>query len=167
MRAAMSPRLLWSVLGPGCLALAIGSLVLTGWLDYRPCPLCIFQRLLFMIIGVLALVAAWFAPRRTALVPGLLVLASAVAGIRVAMFQVGLQLQPPDTATCGGGVLDLIDLLVYWLGQHLPSLFLATGFCEETGALILGLSLARWALIGFSGALVVAISAMLPRKDAS
>lgn len=47
-----------------CLALAaasaglvLGSLVLTAWLDRHPCHLCIFQRLLFMIIALLALAA--------------------------------------------------------------------------------------------------------------
>jgi disulfide bond formation protein DsbB len=153
-------RLLWSVLGLGCLALVIGSLVLTAWLDLRPCPLCIFQRLLFMILAVLALGAAWLGPRRGALVPGLLILGCAVAGIGIATYQVWLQLQPADTASCGGGSYNLIDLVVDWLGERLPTLFLATGFCEDAGPLILGLGLARWALIGFSGCLIVAIWAI-------
>lgn len=156
-------RLLWMVLGLGCLILVIGSLVLTAWLDLRPCPLCIFQRLLFMLLAVLALTAAWLGPRRMALLPGLLAICGSVAGAGIAAYQVWLQLQPADTASCGGGSYTLIDLVVDWLGERLPTLFLATGFCEEVGLLILGLSLAQWALIGFSGGLIVSVWAILWR----
>lgn len=156
-------RLLWSLLAFGCLILVIGSLVLTAWLDLRPCPLCIFQRLLFMILAALALAAAWLGSRRMALLPGLLAIGGSIAGIGIAVYQVWLQLQPTDTASCGGGSYNLIDLVVDWLGERLPTLFLATGFCEDVGPLILGLSLARWALIGFSGCLVVSAWAILLR----
>ena len=107
-----SARLLWSVLGAGCLALVVGSLILTVWMDLRPCTLCIFQRLLFIVLGLSALAAAGLGPRRAALFPGLLVLSCALAGIGISAYQVWLQLQPPDTASCGGGALSLVDLVV-------------------------------------------------------
>ena len=66
-----SARLLWSLLALGCLMLAVGSLILVTWMDLRPCPLCIFQRTLFMVLGLLALAAAWLGPRAAALFPGL------------------------------------------------------------------------------------------------
>ena len=156
-----SARLLWSVLGVGCLALVVGSLILTAWMDLRPCALCIFQRLLFIILGLLALAAAGLEPRRAALVPGLLALSCALDGIGISAYQVWLQLQPSDSASCGGGPLGFIDPVVDWLGERLPTLFLATGFCDEAGPPILGLSLARWALIGFSACLVVALWAIV------
>ena len=162
-----SSHLLWSVLGVGCLALVAGSLILTAWMDLRPCPLCIFQRLLFIGLGLLALAAAWLEPHRAALLPGLLALSCTVAGIGISAYQVWLQLQPADSASCGGGPLGFIDIVVDWLGEHLPTLFLATGFCEEAGPPILGLGLARWALIGFSSALVVAVWASASRKRAA
>lgn len=158
-----TPRLLWSVMGLGCLVLVSGSLILTAWLDLRPCPLCIFQRLLFMMLAVLALGAAWLGPRRGALFPGLLALGCSVVGLGIASYQVWLQLQPADTASCGGGSYSYIDLVVDWLGERVPALFLATGFCEDVGPSILGLGLAPWALIGFSGCLVVSVWAILWR----
>ncbi len=159
-----SPRLLWSVLGLGCLALVVGSLGLTVWMDLRPCPLCIFQRLLFIVLGLFALAAAWLGRRRGALFPGLVVLSCALAGIGISAYQVWLQLQPPDSASCGGGALSLVDLVVDWLGERLPMLFLATGFCDDAGPPILGLWLARCALIGFSACLVVALWAIAVRR---
>jgi disulfide bond formation protein DsbB len=162
----LSARLLWSVLAAGCLVLVVGSLILTAWMDLRPCPLCIFQRLLFMVLGLLALAAAMLGPRPAALVPGLLTLPGAAGGIGIAAYQVWLQLQPPDSASCGGGPLGFIDSVVDWLGERLPALFLATGFCEESGPLILGLTLPRWALVGFSGSLLVALWAISARRRA-
>jgi protein dithiol:quinone oxidoreductase len=160
-------RLLWFVLAAGCLGLVAGSLVLTALMDLHPCSLCIFQRLLFMAIGLFALLAAWLAPRRTALAPGLLVLICTAGGIGIAAYQVWLQAQPPFTATCGGGILDQVDVLVVWLGDRVPVLFLATGLCEESGPPILGLSLAQWALIGFSASSVWALWAMITHTRGS
>lgn len=160
-------RLLWSLLGVGCLGLVAGSLILTALMDLHPCSLCIFQRLLFMVIGLLALLAAWLAPRSAALAPGLLVLVCAAAGIAMSAYQVWLQAQPPFTATCGGGILDQVDVLVVWLGDRVPLLFLATGLCEESGPPILGLNLAQWALIGFGGSLLWGLWAMLTRTCGS
>jgi disulfide bond formation protein DsbB len=158
-----TPRLLWSTLAAGCLALVVGSLVLTLWLDLQPCHLCIFQRLLFMVLTVLALAAAWLAPRPSALLPGLLTLPCAVGGIGAAAYQVWLQGQPPGSVSCIGGKPGPIELMVEWLGQRQPDLFLATGFCEETELVILGLSLAGWALVSFLGCLGLAVWALWPR----
>jgi len=162
----LTPRVLWLVLGVGCLALVGGSLILTAWMDLRPCGLCIFQRLLFIVLGLLALAAAGLGPRRGVLVPGLLALACAAAGVGIAVYQLWVQVQPAESVSCVGGDLTFIDLLVDWLGQRLPTLFLATGFCEDTGPLILGLSLAGWALVGFSGCLVVGVWALASRGRA-
>ncbi|WP_295393686.1 disulfide bond formation protein B [uncultured Thiodictyon sp.] len=159
-----SARLLWSLLALGCLMLAVGSLILVTWMDLRPCPLCIFQRTLFMVLGLLALAAAWLGPRAAALFPGLLSLIGAAGGIGIASYQIWLQLQPPESASCGGGPLAFIDVWVDWLGERLPQLFLATGFCEEPGPLILGLTLPHWALVGFSGYLLVALWAISVRR---
>lgn len=153
-------RLLWTLLALGGLGLAAGSLILTAWMDLYPCSLCIFQRTLFIVIGLLALAAAWLGARRTALIPGVGVLLCAAAGLGIATYQVWLQALPPGTATCGGGPLGFIDNLVFWMGEQVPFLFLATGLCDEAGPPILGLSLARWAQIGFTATLAWALWAL-------
>lgn len=53
----LQPRLLWLVLALAAAGLVAGSLVLTAWLDLHPCHLCIFQRLLLMVITLLGLAA--------------------------------------------------------------------------------------------------------------
>lgn len=156
-----SPRLLWSLIATGSIALVAGSFVLTAWLNLHPCHLCIFQRLLFMKLAVLFLLAAWWSPRPAAAWAGLLSLPIAAAGIAVATYQSWLQMQPPDSISCMAGEPSLIERLVEWLGQLQPDLFLATGFCEEAELSILGLSLANWALVSFTAFFGASVWALL------
>lgn len=156
-----TPRLLWSLLAAGSIALVAGSFVLTAWFNLHPCHLCIFQRLLFMKLSVLFLLSAWLSPRPVAAGIGLLSLPITVVGIAVATYQSWLQLQPPGSISCMAGEPGLIERLVEWLGQLQPDLFLATGFCEEAELSILGLSLANWALVSFTAFFGASVWALL------
>lgn len=158
-------RTVWLAIGAGTLGLAGSSLILTAWLDLHPCYLCIFQRLLFMLIGVFGLLAAagWLEK-----VWGGLILLLAGTGTAVASYQTWLQLQPPGNASCTGGKPNLIEQLVYFLSDHIPSLFEVTGLCEDEELVILGLSLANWAQVAFLSALVATLWAMFgTQKSAS
>ena len=162
MMTTLTPRLIWILLAMVSAFIALVSLLLTPWLGLEPCHLCIFQRLLFMLLALLAGLAAWVGrpgvPRLIANLPvtGFLLLAALGSG--VAAWQSWLQLQPPtDSITCVGAQPGLIERLVEWLGQEVPSLFLATGFCEDAQLSILGLSLANWAWIAFTLSLAGAV----------
>ncbi|MBO0612392.1 disulfide bond formation protein B [Thiothrix fructosivorans] len=148
---------LWLAIGLAALSLAASSFVLTALLDLHPCYLCIFQRLLFMLIGVLGLLAVTGFGEK---VWGSLVLLLAGVGIGTASYQTWLQLQPPGSASCAGSQPNLIEQLVYFLSDNVPSLFEVSGLCEDAELVILGLSLANWALVSFSAAFVVAAWAL-------
>lgn len=149
----------WLALGLGAAGLVAGSLILTAWLDLNPCHLCIFQRLLFMMLAVFGLLTFMLSGgwRRLAGAPTLPV---SGLGIGVASYQSWLQVQPPGGISCMAGEPGIIERLVEWLGQRVPELFLATGFCEERELEVLGLSLANWALIFFSAFLVLSLRAL-------
>jgi disulfide bond formation protein DsbB len=151
-----TPRQVWFLLAAACFGLAAGSFVLTAWMNLHPCHLCIFQRLLFMILTLLGLLTAWLLPRSAGWWLGLASLPIAAGGVAVATYQSWLQVQPPGSISCMAGEPSQIERLVEWLGQLQPELFLATGFCEEAELSILGLSLANWALVSFSAFLVAA-----------
>lgn len=143
-----STRSLWMLIAAASAALALSSILLTEWLALQPCHLCIFQRLLYMLIVPLALIAAFtrgVAQRSSA---GLVALVAG-SGIATATYQIWLQAQPAGSVSCIGADMGPIERLVEWLGMHQPRLFMATGFCEDPGLIILGLSLAQWALICF------------------
>ncbi len=142
----------WIALATVCTCAALGSFLLTAWLELNPCHLCIFQRTLFMLLALLAALAAVADPwvRSLAGVPGGLFLLGCMAGIGAAAYQSWLQLQPAGSVSCMGGQPGPIERLIEWLGQQVPALFLATGFCEDKELVVLSLSLANWAFLAFA-----------------
>jgi disulfide bond formation protein DsbB len=154
-------RYLWLAIALVSAGLVAGSLILVAWLKLQPCPLCIFQRLLFMIMSVLAF-AAFFCTRipltRAA---GVLTLFTAISGAGVAAYHVWLQAQPAAKFMCGAGDPTLIERLVDWLGQRVPFLFLSTGMCQDQALTILGLSLAAWALVAFAASAAACLWALM------
>lgn len=162
----LQPRHLWLALCLAAAGLVASSLILTAWLDLHPCHLCIFQRLLFMKLAVLGLLA-FFLTGAWRKLAGALTLPISVLGIGVASYQSWLQAQPPGSISCVAGEPGMIERLVEWLGQRMPELFLATGFCEEKELEILGLSLANWALVSFGAFLVLALFALFVNASAT
>jgi len=152
----LNNRPLWLATAAAAATLAIASVLLTVWLDLQPCHLCIFQRLLFMIIAVLAMIAA-LTPPLVSRIAAIAVAVGAAAGAWTAAYQTWLQAQPPGSVSCIGGELGPVERLVEWLGQLSPSLFLATGFCEDESLVILGLSIVHWALISFVATFAMAL----------
>jgi disulfide bond formation protein DsbB len=161
-----STRTLWLGAAGAAAALAAASVVLTLWLHLQPCHLCIFQRLLFMLLGVLSLLVALFTGLARRVGAGVVALVAA-AGAATAGYQSWLQLQPAGSVACVGGELGPIERLVEWLGQLLPSLFLATGFCDDEALVIFGLSLVNWALLAFVAMLGLALWTLLARRPSA
>ncbi|MGZ8244853.1 HAD-IC family P-type ATPase [Methylomagnum sp.] len=146
-------RLVWIALALASAAAALASLGLTPWVERGSCSLCVLQRLLFMLIAALALLAALPAGRRARWLPAGLAIGFAALGLGLAAYQSWLQRQPPDTVACVGGLAGLIDHAAGWLGQQVPALFLSTGFCGEAGSVMHGLPLAIWTLMAFAACL--------------
>lgn len=157
------PRQYWLVLALAAAGLVAGSLILTAWLNLLPCHLCIFQRLLLMVIAVLAFAAFLLRGDWQRQAGGMTVPLSGL-GIGVAGYQSWLQTRPPGSIACAGGEPGLIERLVEQLGQWVPELFLATGFCDDEALSILGLSLANWALIAFIVFFGMALRALFMRS---
>lgn len=152
-------RLIWPALAEGTALAAGASLALTAWLDLHPCHLCIFQRLLFMLLAILAGVAALTRARVVVLGAGGMFVSAAMGGMAVAAYQSWLQWQPAGTVTCASGPPGAIERLVEWLGQLQPELFLAMGFCEDKELTLLGLSLANLAFLAFLACVALALPA--------
>jgi disulfide bond formation protein DsbB len=137
------------------------------WLEYHdhlePCPLCIFQRVAMMGVGLVALVAFLHGPARTGRrVYGVLTLLAAVAGMAVAGRHVWIQHLPPDEVpACGPG-------LSYWLqtfspGEVVMKVLRGSGECAVIDWTFLGFALPAWTLLAFSGLAAVAAWQVLRR----
>src|SRR5690606_24412879 len=119
-------------------------------LELEPCPLCIFQRVAMIALGVIFLVAALHGPARTGRrVYGALLAIAALAGIAIAGRHVWLQNLPPDQVpSCGPGLSYMLD--AFPLTEALRMAFTGSGECAEIDWTFLGLSMPAWVLIMFA-----------------
>lgn len=121
----------------------------------EPCPLCIFQRIAYITILIIAAAGLVHGPGKPWLrvYSGLLGIA-AVAGIAIAGRQVWLQHLPADQVPACGPGLDYM-LEVFSFSETLKMVFSGSGECAEVHWTFLSLSIAEWSLIWFS---VIAIA---------
>lgn len=164
LRLPLTPRGLFAATGAAAVGLVAGGLVLAHTMNLAACPLCILQRMLYLLLGIEA-IAAWFLARAraTRLAAALLMAATALTGAGIAAYQTWLQ-------RFAKGVSCTADQpwwehFVNWAGSQWPLLFEASGLCSEAGWKFLGLSIAEWSLIAFSSMSIAMLAAMLPNTD--
>ena len=112
-----------------------------------PCPLCVFQRVAVISIGVIFLVAALHNPAGAGrIVYGLLLGLAAIGGGAVAGRHAWLQQLPPDQVpSCGPGLDYMLDTLPFT--EVLGKVFRGSGECAEIVWQFLGLSMPGWVLV--------------------
>jgi disulfide bond formation protein DsbB len=153
-------RAWFATLALGVFGLVAFGLALQHQLHLAPCPLCIFQRLLYIVVGCLALCG--FALPQGRLLWSALIAALASAGTAVAAYQTWMQAFPELAKECSYADPNVIEQLVDSLGMLFPSLFLATGFCSSKEWVFLNLSMANWSMLVFAA--IVAYAVLLGRK---
>lgn len=134
----------------------------------EPCPLCIFQRVAVLAVGVLFLIAALHDPDKTgARVYGVLIDLAALAGIGVAARHVYIQSLPPGEVPSCGATLDYM-LEVFPLTQVIRTVLTGSGECGVVDWRFLGLSMPWWVLISLIvlGTFAVVANWTLPRRRA-
>ena len=158
--SALTPRQWFLLLGAAAWGLDIAGVAIQYWLSLNPCPLCIFQRLLFMVFGAFALLFALPSARiaqRMYRGMGVFLALLCAGGLGVALYQTLMQSVPGLVNECSytnpGTIERFIDGLGgFWLNLDLPvlsDLFLATGMCSDKEWVFLGLSLANWSAVAF------------------
>jgi disulfide bond formation protein DsbB len=116
-----------------------------------PCPLCVFQRIATIALGLVFLLAAIQNPRRIgARVYALLILLTAGFGVGVASWHVYLQNLPSDKVpSCGPGFEYIMENFA--LFDALGLIFKGSGECADVVWRLLGLSMPTWVIIGLGG----------------
>ena len=110
-------------------------------LDLMPCPLCVFQRMAVIAMGIIFLVSAIHNPAGVGrkIYAGLLFLASG-AGAVVAGRHVWLQNMPEDQVpACGPGFGYIIDSFPF--SEALAMIFTGSGECANIEWQFIGLSM--------------------------
>ena len=123
-----------------------------------PCPLCMSQRVFYILTAAIALIAALHnrAPR----VYGALCALSALAGAAIAARQVWLQHLPPnEVPACGPSLEYMLQTLPF--GTVLVHMLKGDGNCAIVNWSFWGLSMAEWSLLVFIGLVVVALAMAL------
>ena len=131
----------------------------------EPCPLCITQRVAFLILGLISLVAAIHNPPGRGLrVYGGLILTFAIVGAGLAIRQLYLQGLPPEEApACMPGIGYLADVLP--MNELISIMFSGTGDCAEVQWRFLGLSIPGWTLVAFIGYGLFGVLEMIRKRD--
>jgi protein dithiol:quinone oxidoreductase len=130
-----------------CAALMGYALYAEHILGLEPCPLCIFQRVAVIAVGVLFLVAAIHNPgRKGSAIYGVLIALAALTGIGIAARHLWIQAQPPGTvAACGAGLDYMMEILP--LREVIATVLTGSGECGTINWKFLGLAMPSWVLI--------------------
>ena len=163
LQRLVTPRGLFAATGLTSLGLVAGGLVLAHTMNLAACPLCILQRMLYLLLGLEA-IAAWTLagaarpalPRRAA---ALVMAATALTGAGIASYQTWLQ-RFAKGVSCTADQ-PWWESFVNWAGSQWPLLFEASGLCSEAGWKFLGLSIAEWSLIAFTSMSIAMLAALL------
>lgn len=132
-----------------CFATVILALVIQTKYNLEPCPLCITQRMFFMGLGVLFLIAAFIPPANIfkKILMGLQVL-TALGGAGWAVRHWYLQANKESmVADCGVGFDYMFEN--FPLNKMFTLIFKGTGDCAAIDWTFLGLTLPQLALISF------------------
>ena len=146
-----------------CVGLMAYALYAQYQLLLEPCPLCVFQRMSVIGMGILFLVAGIHdsSARGSRVYTAFIGLISA-AGAVVAGRHVWLQHLPPEgVPTCGPGFNYIMDS--FPLGEALSMIFKGSGACADVDWVFLGLSMPAWTLICIVGLGLFGIWANLRR----
>jgi disulfide bond formation protein DsbB len=136
----------------GALTVAIlfcSALYLQYVLRQDPCPLCMIQRVIFIAIGVLFLIAALHNAKRIgARVYSVLIALIALSGVGVASRHIWIQHLPKDQVPACGPGLDFM-LKHFPLSEVWQELMHGSGECAAKGWTFLTLGIPEWSLIWY------------------
>lgn len=146
-----------------CFSLLGFALYSQHYLGFQPCPLCIFQRIAVIALGVAFIVAALVPARAriagiaASMLIGLVALAGAVVSGRHLYLQTLPPRAPGEIGGCGAPLQHLWN--VNPASEFLAKVFRGTGDCSQVDWSFLGVPMPGWVLIwvvalGIAGMLV-------------
>jgi len=116
-------------------------------LGFIPCPLCMFQRVCIVSLGIVFLIAALHPARRAgAIVYGVLIFLAAGAATWVSGRHVWIQHQPPGTVPSCGAPLDNL-LQMFPVLEVIRRVMTGGGECGNIDWKFIGVSMPGWVLI--------------------
>lgn len=162
MNLRLSPRTLMALSGVAC-ATSVGlALLAQHQFNMQPCPWCILQRLIFVVLAGLCLLGAALPalPRRLL---AALALPFAAGGIAAALWQ---HFVAAKTSSCDMTLADRI-VMTTGLDRQLPEWFEVRATCADAAVSVLGVPFEFWALALFAiVGLVLLLNVLNPSRRA-
>jgi disulfide bond formation protein DsbB len=141
-----------------CFAMLAYALYAQYGLGLEPCPLCIFQRVALIVLGIIFLAAALQHPRGGGrYVYAALVGVAALATAALAMRHLYIQSQPPGSLPSCGAPLEVM-LKYSPLTEVVRKVLTGSGECGQINWSFAGLAMPAWVLVA---ALVLAVAGVL------
>jgi disulfide bond formation protein DsbB len=145
----------------GVVVLSLGAVAAALWtqhaLGMEPCPWCVLQRLIFVVIALMALPGLVWRRAVVQQIAALLVLALSLSGIAAALWQ---HFVAAATDSCK---LTLAERIISGLGLDgsLPEIFQPRASCADAAVKLLGLPYEFWSLMLFVLLCVMALRLLL------
>jgi len=154
----MSPRRMPLLMAVACILAVAAAMSLQQVFDYRPCPWCILQRMIFLTIALLGIATALAPWRHVRIGLNVATLVLAVLGICAAVYQHEVAAK---MYSCN---LTFADKLISALGVESlwPALFQVTATCAEAAVKLLGVPFEYWSMTLFA-LLALASAALMLR----
>jgi disulfide bond formation protein DsbB len=134
------------------------ALYLQYYKNLAPCPLCMLQRVVFIAIALVCLIAAWHNPTIKGLRNyGIVSSVFCLIGIGLASRQLWLESLPPALVPpCGPSLEAMLRYLP--LFDVLKATLIGSGECAKITWEFLGLTIAAWSFICFAGLLIASLN---------
>lgn len=153
MLGRLSSRQVLGLVALACMASVGFALFAQHKLGMQPCPWCVLQRILFLLIALLAGLGA-LAGRRWATVPtAVLSIPLAGAGIAAALYQ---HFVAAKTNSCN---LTLADRIIsgLQLDLHFPEVFEVRSSCADAAVNLIGVPFEFWSALLYAVVIVAAL----------
>ncbi len=139
-----------------CVAAVAAALVAQHGFDMQPCPWCILQRVIYLALAAVCVLAAALPSRALRVALSGLALVLTLLGAASAIYQ---HVVAAKLASCN---LTLADKIITALGIEslLPELFQVTATCADAAVSALGVPFEYWSLALFALLALVAVSVL-------
>lgn len=151
--ASNLPRTLLALVALACFGSVGGALVAQYHFNMQPCPWCILQRVIFVVIGLLAVIGALVPIKLIRRLLGALIGLLAIGGGAAALYQHFVASKSPSCdLTLADRIVSGLKLDATW-----PQIFEVRGSCAEAVAYVLGVPFEIWSFALFAILLLAAV----------
>ncbi len=152
----LSPRAFFLLALLICAVMSGGAIYFQLVMQLEPCPLCTFQRIATLLVGIVMLLAVLHNPHGWAIrLYGAFAGLFALIGGGIATRHVWLQSLPPDEVpSCGPSLGFMLDH--FPLNKTINLVLRGSGECADVMWSFMGLTIPAWALIAFCMLMIIA-----------